>query len=61
MKHKIVTRGARRATRYGGSLTKSWKRAIHRAYRRRIRIMRHDDDANYEPPLSVRITDRDVV
>ena len=60
-KHKVVTRGARKATRIAGSLGASWKASAHRAYRRMVRMTDHaKEDANYEPPRQVRITDYDV-
>jgi hypothetical protein len=63
MKHKVVTRDARTATKWGGHVDKS----VNRSYRRRINqevsqlTGDEDEDLNCEPRQSERWTGWDTI
>lgn len=61
MKHKVITRDARRATRIAGHMSAKVKATAWRSYRRKVRQADHESDAvNYEPPKSARVTAWDI-
>ena len=64
MKHKVITKGARTATRIGGHLGRREKAATWRAYRSRVRTQMtslQPDDWNLEPTSKTRWTAWDTI